>query len=311
MKSINPIISLVVPVLNEENSIETFLSRIDLVFSKMPIESYEIIFINDGSADDTLSRLLAFKAKREFIKIIDLSRNFGKEAALTAGIRYSKGLAVIPIDVDLQDPPEVIEIMIEKWREGFEVVLGHRVDRDSDIWSKRFFSTWFYKVYNKLCAVGIPDNVGDFRLMDRSVVDALNTLPESQRFMKGLFAWVGFKTTSVDYARPIRYEGSSKFNFLTLSKLAIEGITSFSIVPLRIFSLIGVLISATSFFFGSYIVMHVILVGKDVPGYASLVVAVTFLGGLQLMAIGLIGEYMGRAYMETKRRPIYLVRKIY
>jgi glycosyltransferase involved in cell wall biosynthesis len=304
-------LSLVVPVFNESETVSLFTDRVKAVFGKFNDIKLEIIFINDGSSDDTLARLLELQKQNSEIRIVDLSRNFGKEAALTAGLNVASGHVVVPIDVDLQDPPEIILEMIGKWREGYDVVVGKRINRDSDTWDKRKSATWFYRIHNKISEPKIPENVGDFRLMDRSVVDALNKLPESRRFMKGLFAWVGFKTAAVEYARPERVAGTTKFNRWRLWNFALEGITSFSTYPLRIWTYLGVTVAFISFLFAIFMVLKVLIYGVDVPGYASVVVAVTFLGGLQLIGIGTIGEYLGRSFIESKRRPIYLVRRIY
>ncbi|PTL98729.1 MAG: glycosyltransferase, partial [Bacteroidetes bacterium] len=246
-----------------------------------------------------------------FIKIVDLSRNFGKEAALTAGLEYSNGDVVVPIDVDLQDPPELILEMLKKWNEGYEVVLAHRVDREYDTLTKKTSASLFYKLHNSLARPKIPENVGDFRLMDRCVVEALKTLPESRRFMKGIFAWLGFRTYSIDYARPKRANGNTKFSTWYLWNLALEAITSFSTAPLRVWTYIGLTVSFISFFYATLIILRVLLSGVDLPGYASLIVAISFLGGLQLIGIGILGEYLGRTYIEAKRRPSFIIRKIY
>ena len=216
-------LSFVVPVFNESETVSLFVERVKTVFDKFQAINLEIIFINDGSSDDTLIRLLDLQKQFDEIRIVDLSRNFGKEAALTAGLNIASGHVVVPIDVDLQDPPELVLQMIEKWREGYDVVVGKRVNRDSDTWAKRKSATWFYRIHNKISEPKIPENVGDFRLMDRSVVDALKALPESRRFMKGLFAWVGFKTVAVEYARPERIAGTTKFNGWRLWNFALEG----------------------------------------------------------------------------------------
>ena len=218
---------------------------------------------------------------------------------------------VVPIDVDLQDPPEVILEMIEKWREGYEVVLGRRHDRQTDSFSKRVTADLFYRIHNKISDTELPMHVGDFRLMDRCVVEALKSLPESRRFMKGLFAWLGFKTTFIDYARLERVAGQSKFNGWKLWNFALEGVTSFSTTPLRMWTYIGGIFSVFSICYSMFIALAVIFQGIKVPGYASLMIAITFLGGLQLIGIGVIGEYLGRTYIESKRRPIFFVRKIY
>lgn len=305
------VLSLVVPVFNEEEMVHLFIEKISDVFRSEKSIRLEIVFVNDGSSDATLERLLACQKTDSRLKVVDLSRNFGKEAALTAGLQMAKGQVIVPIDVDLQDPPELILEMVAKWREGYEVVLGRRINRDSDSWAKRASANWFYRIHNKISSPKLPENVGDFRLMDRCVVDAMKALPESQRFMKGLFAWVGFRTTYVNYARPERVAGTSKFNGWKLWNFALEGVTSFSTEPLRVWTYLGALVSLISFLFAIYIAIKVLIHGVDVPGYASLMVAVTFLGGLQLIGIGVVGEYLGRTYIESKRRPVFLVRRIY
>ncbi len=307
----NIVLSLVVPVFNESETVAIFTDTVNEIFSKHTNIKLDIIFINDGSTDDTLARLLALQKQHLEVRIIDLSRNFGKEAALTAGLNIASGHVAVPIDVDLQDPPELILQMISKWREGYDVVVGKRINRDSDTWAKQKSASWFYRIHNKISETKIPENVGDFRLMDRLVVDALNELPESRRFMKGLFAWVGFKTVEVQYTRPERVAGKTKFNGWKLWNFALEGITSFSTDPLRIWTYLGGVFAFISFLFAIFLVLKVLISGIDVPGYASVAVAVTFLGGLQLIGIGIIGEYLGRSYIESKRRPIYLVRRIY
>jgi glycosyltransferase involved in cell wall biosynthesis len=304
-------LSLVVPVFNEVETIGMFIERVSRVFENRPEISLEILFINDGSTDTTLEKLLALRHGDTRIKVVDLSRNFGKEAAMTAGLDAATGNVVVPIDVDLQDPPELISEMIEKWREGYEVVLGRRIDRNSDTFAKRYSANWFYRIHNKIAKPRLPENAGDFRLMDRCVVEALKRLPESQRFMKGLFAWTGFRTAYVDYVRPERAAGTTKFNGWKLWNFALEGITGFSTTPLRIWTYLGGAVSLFSLLFAIRIAVEVLMFGVVVPGYASQIVAITFLGGLQLIGIGVIGEYLGRTYMETKRRPVYIVRRMY
>lgn len=305
------LLTLVIPVFNETEAIPFFLERVDAVFATQTGINLEFLFINDGSTDATLQTLLECQRREPRIRVLDLSRNFGKEAAMTAGLEEARGQLVVPIDVDLQDPPEVILEMIAKWREGYEVVLGRRLNRDSDSWAKRASANWFYRLHNKIADPQLPENVGDFRLMDRCVVEALKELPESRRFMKGLFAWVGFRTAYVDYARPERVAGSTKFNGWRLWNFALEGVTSFSTDPLRVWTYLGSAVSLVSFLFAMSIALKVLIKGVDVPGYASIIVAVTFLGGLQLMGIGILGEYLGRTYIEAKRRPVYVVRKNY
>ena len=310
MKTKKPFISIVCPCYNEEKVIDYFLKKITEVL-KNSTKSYEIIFIDDGSTDNTLNVLMEYQNNYEHIRILQLSRNFGKEIALTAGIDATLGETVVPIDVDLQDPPEIILDFIKKYEEGYHVVLGKRVDRTSDTFSKKFFAEAFYKLHNKISDINIPNNVGDYRLMSRKVVDEIKKLPESQRFMKGIFAWMGFKTATVEYKRAIRVAGESSFNGWTLWNFALEGVTSFSTIPLRIWLYIGFLISSLSFFYGSVIIIKTLIFGVDTAGYASMLTVVLFLGGVQLMGIGILGEYIGRIYIETKNRPIYIIENEY
>ncbi|MCW6569858.1 glycosyltransferase family 2 protein [Yersinia ruckeri] len=304
-------ISLVIPVFNEEESVELFVNYVDNLFSKNKEYQIEFVFIDDGSVDRTLPKLISLQEKEDRVVIVELTRNFGKEAALTAGIFNATGDVVIPIDVDFQDPPEVILKMLDEWKKGYEVVLGVRIDRSSDTLMKRKTATWFYRIINKMSRTKIPENVGDFRLMDRCVVEALKQLPETHRFMKGIFSWLGFRTTNVDYIRPERSTGTTTFNGFRLWGLALEGITSFSLVPLKIWTYIGIIFSVLSLFYAVFIFLKTLFFGADVPGYASLIIAILFIGGLQLISTGIIGEYLGRTYMESKRRPIFLTRQIY
>lgn len=292
---------------NEEESIAAFFDRLLPVLDALG-DAFEIVCVNDGSRDATLEALIAARQKEPRIRILDLSRNFGKEAALTCGIDHARGGAVIPIDADLQDPPELIAEMMRLWRQGFDVVLAQRVDRGSDHVLKRKMAEWFYRLHNMISEPSIPPNVGDFRLMDRKVVDALKSLPERRRFMKGLFAWVGFRQATIPYAREPRHAGKSKFSGWRLWNFALEGITSFSTAPLRVWTYLGLAIALAAFFFGAFIVGQVLLLGRDLPGYASLITVVLFLGGVQLIGLGILGEYLGRIYSETKGRPIYIVR---
>ena len=302
----NPTISIIAPCYNEEETIEPFLRRIEEILTQIN-EPYEIVFIKDGSKDNTLNVLLNAKQNFKNIRIINFSRNFGKEAALTAGLDKARGEAAIPIDVDLQDPPELIKDLVARWREGYDVVLAKRADRTSDSFAKRVSADLFYKLNGKISNVDIPNNVGDFRLMSKRVVEALKQLPENQRFMKGLFAWVGFKTTVIEYAREKREAGQSSFNGWKLWNFALDGITSFSTLPLRIWLYIGALVSFLSFLYGSFIILKTLIFGVDLPGYASLAVIMLFLGGIQLIGIGILGEYIGRIYSESKRRPSYII----
>ncbi|NOQ32273.1 MAG: glycosyltransferase [Helicobacteraceae bacterium] len=306
----NPLLSIIVPCYNEQEVVEHFLVEITkvLITSEHP---YEIIFINDGSRDNTFNTILSLKEKYEHIRLINLSRNFGKEAAMTAGLNEAKGELIVPIDVDLQDPPELILEFLKEWRNGYDVVVAKRVDRTSDSVAKRFSANLFYRFHNKISNVEIPNNVGDYRLITRKVLNAIQQLPENQRFMKGIFAWVGFKSAVVEYKREERHAGESSFNGWKLWNFALDGITSFSTVPLRVWLYVGILISATAVFFGMWIILKTLLFGVDTPGYASTLVITLFLGGIQLMGIGILGEYIGRLYMESKNRPVYIIENEY
>jgi len=304
-------ISIVVPVFNEAVTIMPFFTAINPVLSGLSDYEFEFVCVNDGSTDDTLNRLISVSKNDPRIVVVDLSRNFGKEAALTAGLHEAQGDAIIPIDVDLQDPPELITHLIAEWRKGYEVVLARRSDRSADSLMKRKSAAWFYKIHNMVSNTKIPEDVGDFRLLDRKVVEALKCLPESRRFMKGLFAWVGFRTTVIEYTRQPRVAGLSKFSALKLWNFALEGITSFSTLPLQIWIYIGLSVGIFAFAYMIFIVVRTLLFGIDIPGYASLLAAMLFLGGVQLIGIGVLGEYIGRTYMESKHRPLYLIRARY
>ncbi len=301
------LISVVVPVFNEQKAIPIFIKHIIPVLQKITSE-FEIIFVNDGSSDETVSILGELHLKDKRIKLINLSRNFGKEFALTAGINHSTGKAVIPIDVDLQDPPEVIPELIEKWNEGYDVVLAKRSDRRSDTFLKRFTSNAFYRVIGSLSNIKVPSHTGDFRLMDRIVVDALKTIPERTRFMKGIFAWLGFKQAVVSYKRSARSAGETKWRYWGLWNFALEGIFSFTTFPLRIWTYIGFSISISAFIYTAFIIIKTVMYGIDVPGYASLVVILLFGIGLNMIALGIFGEYLGRIFIEVKQRPLYIIR---
>lgn len=305
-----PELSIVVPLYNEELNIAYLFERLESVLERIE-STYEIVCVNDGSRDNTLKCLVDNHYRNPAIKVVNLSRNFGKEIALTAGIDYAVGAAVIPIDADLQDPPELIGELVEKWREGYDVVYATRRSRQGESWLKRFTALAFYNTIGKMSRVPIPSNTGDFRLLDRKVVEALKKLPERTRFMKGLFAWVGFKQTSVMFDRQPRLKGKTTWNYWRLWNFAIDGITSFSLLPLKIWTYIGLVISLISFLYASFLIIRTLIYGVDWPGYASLMVAVLFLGGIQLLTLGIIGEYLGRVYEEVKSRPLYLVRELY
>ena len=303
-------ISIVVPVFNEETTVERFLAATKPVLDGMNTP-YEIIFVNDGSTDGTLERLARLRAQDNRIKIVDLSRNFGKEIALSAGLDYSSGDAVIPIDVDLQDPPELIPEMIARWHDGYEVVLGVRSDRSIDTRVKRLSSELFYRVFNRVAESPIPKQAGDFRLLDKKVVQVLRLFPERNRFNKGIFSWAGFRHTAVRFERPARSHGATKWNYWRLMGLALDAIFSFSVIPLRVWSVIGVLCSLVAFLYGAFLILSKAMFGNAVPGYPSLMVVVLFMGGIQLLCLGVLGEYLGRIYRETKGRPLYVVHRAF
>lgn len=304
-------ISLIVPCFNEQDSIRFFVEKVEEIFLQLPNYSYEIVFINDGSKDRTKEVILDLSNINKKIKLVDLARNFGKEIALAAGLDYCSGNAVIPMDVDMQDPPEVIIDFINKWEEGYDVVYGIREERVGDTFLKKLTAFLFYRVINLLSDTKIPKDTGDFRLMDKKVVEVLKQMKERHRFMKGIFAWVGFNQIGIPYVRKPRVSGQSKFNFIKLSALALEGITSFSVRPLKLASFFGFFTSVVAFVYGSYIIIRSLINGSDVPGYPSLIVIILFLGGIQLISIGLLGEYIGRIYNETKERPLYIVNQAY
>lgn len=302
-------ISLVVPVFNEEEALPIFYEAIR---SYEPLSRYivEIVFVDDGSKDKTCSEIEKIILGDDQVLLIKLSRNFGKEPALFAGIDHCTGDAVIPIDVDLQDPISVIPKMIDAWQSGCEVVLAKRVNRQSDSFMKRASAEMFYRLHNKISNPKIEENVGDFRLMSRRVVDELKKLPERHLFMKGLLSWVGFDSTVVEYTRDERSAGNTKFNGWKLWNLALEGITSFSTIPLRVWTYLGMIVAVTSLVYALCLVADKIVWGNSVPGYPSIMTAILFLGGVQLIGIGVLGEYVGRIYIEAKCRPRYVVQSI-
>ncbi|MGS0891558.1 glycosyltransferase family 2 protein [Burkholderia stagnalis] len=306
-----PLVSLVVPFHDEAEAIEAFFATTAPVLESIDSVRFEIVCVNDGSRDNTLDKLISAGAADSRIRVVDLTRRFGKEAALTAGIDEAVGAAVILIDADLQDPPALIPTMIDRWHSGAEVVAAKRTDRMCDPLMQRVAAALYYRVHNRLSEVEMPENVGDFRLMDRQVVEALRALPERRRFMKGLFAWVGFRTEIIEYTRAPRSGGHSKFSGWRRWNFALEGITSFSTVPLRVWTYIGLAFALLALVYGSFIVARTLLFGNPVHGYPSLISVVLFIGGIQLIGIGVLGEYLGRIYHESKQRPVYLVRRRY
>lgn len=301
-----PILSVVVPMYNEGQGVELFFKKLIPILLGIT-ENWEIVCVNDGSKDDTLIRIQRHTHAEPRIRYLSLSRNFGKEPALTAGLEYARGKAVIPIDADLQDPPELITEMVQKWQEGYKVVLATRKTRQGDSWLKKCTASMFYKFIGMVSHVHIPENTGDYRLMDRQVVEVITRLPERTRFNKGLFAWVGFKTTTLYFERQPRAHGDAKVNFRMMWRHAKDGVFSFTTLPLRFVTYIGFVISLISFSYALYLFLRALFTGIDVPGYTSLMMAVLCIGGLQLLSIGLIGEYVGRIYRETKQRPLYVI----
>lgn len=305
-----PLTSVVIPFHNEEDNLHHTIHQIARVFESLD-SKLELILVDDGSRDSSTDIAISALKKLTHLeyRIIVLSRNFGKEAALTAGLDAATGDAIIPFDADMQDPPEVISAMLDKWREGYEVVYAVRISRKGESPAKRASAFLFYRIINILSETDIPCDTGDFRLMDRKVVDALKNLPERTRFMKGLFSWVGFKQTSVSFEREPRNSGKSSWSYWRLWNLAVDAATSFSIIPLHLISGTGALVALSAIAYGLLIAIRTILLGVDVPGYASLITAILLLGGIQLIGIGTLGEYIGRIFKETKRRPIYIVRQ--
>lgn len=300
-------VSLVVPVLNEMDTIPIFYKTIRK-YEKLKPYDVEIVFVNDGSNDSTELILETLALSDKLVIPISFTRNFGKEAALFAGLEKASGDAVIPMDVDLQDPVEVVPKLIEKWQLGADVVLAKRTDRSSDGRLKRLTAECFYKFHNKISSPKIEENVGDFRLLSRQVVDAIKTMPERNLFMKGILSWVGGKVEVVEYVRARRVAGKTKFNGWKLWNLALEGITSFSTLPLRIWTYVGILVAGISVLYGSWMVINTLIFGNPVRGYPSLITSVLFLSGIQLIGIGILGEYVGRIYIEVKRRPRYIIK---
>ncbi|MCW7493204.1 glycosyltransferase family 2 protein [Leptospira sp. 2 VSF19] len=301
-------ISIITPFYNEESGADEFFERIVPHLLSLKT-NYEIICVNDGSRDKTIEKLVFHHKKNPNIKVVDFSRNFGKEAAVSAGLEYATGDVVIPIDSDLQDPPELIPTLIEKWKDGYDVVTAKRSSRQGESFLKKFTAKHFYRVIRYMSEVEIPVDVGDFRLMDKKVVEALSKMKEKNRFLKGMFAWVGFKQIDVEYERHARFKGSSKWNYWKLWNFALDGILMFSTMPLKIWSYFGFFVSFSAFLYLIYRIIRVIFKGVDVPGYDSTLVIILFLGGIQLIGIGVLGEYIARIFIEVKGRPIYIAKE--
>ena len=303
-----PVLSVVVPAFNEAEVLPEFHARLFLVMQRLH-ENWEVIFVNDGSRDATLSVLEALHQADPHVSVVNLSRNFGKEVAITAGIDHALGMAVIVIDADLQDPPEVIPELVAGWREGFDTVYAQRRRRDGETWLKKATANAFYGLMQRLGGVPLPPNTGDFRLISRRVVDALRQLREHHRFMKGLFAWVGFPTKAILYDRAPRHAGQTKWNYWKLWNFAIEGITSFTVMPLTLATYLGLVTALMAGIYLAGLIIKTVLYGNPVAGYPSLMAVVLFLGGSQLVTLGIIGEYLGRIFNETKSRPLYFVER--
>ncbi len=303
-----PMVSVVVPFHDEQENVRALHARVSGVLDSAGL-SWELICVNDGSQDGTLAALIRLAGGDSRVRVYDLSRNFGKEAALTAGLDQARGSVAIPLDADLQDPPEVIPLLIAKWREGYDVVNAVRAAREGEGWLKQVSAYLFYRVINRLSAIEIPRDTGDFRLLSRPALEALRQMPERRRFMKGMFVWVGFPTASVIYRRAGRHAGRTSWNYWRLWNFALEGITSFSQVPLRMASYLGLGVALLSLLYAVFLMLRTMLFGNPVSGYTSVMVAILFLGGMQLIALGVIGEYIGRIYEETKQRPVYIIRR--
>ena len=301
-------LSLVIPMHDEAAGLEVLFRRLDDTVAVLGLE-LEIVCVDDGSRDDTFERLVERARTDPRLKLVALTRNFGKEAALTAGIEAATGDLVVPLDADLQDPPELIGEFVTLWEQGYDMVYGVRADRASDTPMKRFSANTFYRLFNRLSDFRIPESTGDFRLMDRRVVEALRQLPERNRFMKGLFAWVGYRQVGVAYVRPARETGTTSWGYFGLIRFALDGLTAFTTAPLKIWTGVGVLAALLALVFAGVIVVQVLIHGRGVPGYASLMVVILFGFALQMIALGVLGEYIGRMYQEVKGRPIYLVRE--
>lgn len=306
LPEMNFLLSIVIPAYNEDAVLPEFHRRLRSVLDGLSCEA-EVIYINDGSTDHTLALLLELREQDKRVAVLDLSRNFGKEIALTAGLHQARGNAVIVIDADLQDPPELIPTLIKEWQNGYDVVYAKRARRDGETLFKKLSAAAFYRLMQRMSRIKLPEDTGDYRLLSRRAVDALNTLLEHHRFMKGLFTWIGYKQIAVLYDRDPRFAGETKWNYWRLWNLAIEGITAFTTAPLKFSTYIGLFTAFGAFLYGVYIMVRTIMFGNPVAGYPSLLVVMLFLGGVQLMSIGVLGEYIGRIFNETKQRPLYFI----
>lgn len=299
-------LSVVVPVYNEEDVLPEFHRRLSAALDKLALPA-EVVYVNDGSGDGSLALMRSLCETDPRVSVVDLSRNFGKEVAMTAGIDLARGDGVVIIDADLQDPPEVIAQLVAEWQAGYDVVYAQRTVREGESFLKKFTAAWFYRIIQRTNRVRVPVDTGDFRLLSRRAVESLTRLREHHRFMKGLFAWIGHSQKAVPYRRDPRFAGQTKFNYWRLWNFALEGFTSFTIGPLKMASYLGLAIAGVSFVYASWIVFKTLMFGDPVAGYPSLMVVVLLLGGVQLIGIGILGEYVGRMFNETKQRPLYLL----
>ena len=306
----NQLISIVIPMKNESDGLEQLFNRLIPICEQLPL-NFEVIVVNDGSSDDTLSKLIELQKVNSWLKIVDLSRNFGKEAALYAGFTYCHGDCAVAIDADLQDPPELILEMVEQWRHGYEVVTAVRESRDTDTYIKRTTANMFYKFINKISDTKLTQNAGDYRLLGRSAINTFLQLGERVRFNKGLLTWIGFKEKLIYHQREDRLTGETKWNYWKLFKFSIDGITSFSKTPLEVWFYLGIIISGIGFIYALYYLIKTLVFGIDVHGYPSLLTFILFFSGLQMIGIGILGKYIGRIFIEAKQRPIYILRKFY
>jgi glycosyltransferase involved in cell wall biosynthesis len=304
-----PSVSVVAPAYNEQEVLGEFHRRVTTVLAGLGCP-YEIVLVNDGSRDDTLALMHALRDRDSHLTVVDLSRNFGKEIALSAGLDHTKGDVVVILDSDLQDPPELIPAMLDIWREGYDVVYGVRTERDGETWLKKTTAKYFYRLIKRVSRVDIPKDTGDFRLMTRRAVDAVGRLREEHRFMKGLFAWIGYPSTPILYKRDRRAAGTTTWNYWNLWNFALEGITSFTVAPLKVATYFGLSVAIVSLLYAAVVIWKALVFADPVRGYPSLMAVILFLGGVQLISVGLLGEYVGRIFNEVKQRPLYLVNRL-
>ena len=300
-------ITILIPCYNEENTLSLLYERLKKMFTGLPAYQFQILLVDDGSTDNTMNIMKNLREKDKSVSYLSLSRNFGKENAMLAGLDYAEGDAVILIDADLQDPPELIPRMIEEWEKGYDDVYARRRSRAGETWFKRMTAHWYYRILQKFADIDIPADVGDFRLLDRQAVHALCSLREKQRYTKGLFSWIGYNKKELLFDRDARAAGNSKMNLHKLVGLAVDGITSFSVAPLRLASILGIVISSIAFIYLTFVIVKTLLYGDPVAGYPSMISVILFMGGIQLVVLGIIGEYVGRIFYEAKRRPDYLI----